>query len=142
MVPLQRQKTYTRVHSVIYLKKATIITLNDWQKRVLGRNLTTGKFKTSAAQCNSHVEITYKLCNYCFLHLSLFTVCYLQLCCGKYQELCNYRRRSRIVQRLPEALPELSRSTMQTLLPDSLINFQYSSDYSGEVKYNSSTFRT
>jgi hypothetical protein len=47
MVPLQRQETYTRLHSVIYQKKAIIITRNDWQTRVLGRNLKAGEFKTS-----------------------------------------------------------------------------------------------
>jgi len=98
--------------------------------------------KLLSAQRHSRVKFICKLGNYCVLHLNLFSVRYLQLCCGKYQELCNYRSRSQIIHRLPEAVPEFSRSTIQTLLPGSLINFQYSSDHSGKVKYNSSTFRT
>jgi len=50
--------------------------------------------KLLLAQRHLDVKITYKLGNYCVLHLKLFTVCYLQLCCGKYQELCNHRSRS------------------------------------------------
>jgi hypothetical protein len=47
MVPLKRQKTCTRLHSVIYQKKAIIITQNGWQTRVLARNVTAGNFKLS-----------------------------------------------------------------------------------------------
>jgi hypothetical protein len=47
MVPLQRKKTYTILHIVIYQKKGIIITRNGWQTRVLGRNLKAGKFKTA-----------------------------------------------------------------------------------------------
>ena len=64
-------------------------------------------------------------------------MCYLQICCGKYQELCSYRRRAQIIP-----VPEFSRFTMQTLLPGSLIHFQYSSDHSGKMKYNTSTSRS
>jgi hypothetical protein len=60
MILLQRQKTYTREHSVIYQKKANIVTLNAWQTRVLGRNLTAGKFKLSVGRalltCQDHLQ--------------------------------------------------------------------------------------
>ena len=121
-------------------RKQSSLLRSGCQTGVLGRNLTQECSKLLSAQRHSHVKIIYKLGNR-VLCLNLFTVCYLQLCCGKYQELCNYRSRSQIKHRLPEAVPEFSQSTMQTLLPGSLINFQYSSDHSGKVKCNSSTFR-
>jgi len=100
MVPLQRQKTYTRLHSVIYWtaqryildctalytglhsviyqKKAIIITRNGWQTRVLGRNLTAGKFKTAVGTalllCQDHLQARQLLrSSYGSFHCVLFT---------------------------------------------------------------------
>jgi len=60
MVLLKRQKTYTRLRSVIYQKKAIIITRNGWQTRALARNLTTGKFKlpvgTALLKCQDRLQ--------------------------------------------------------------------------------------
>ena len=95
-----------------------------------------------SAQRYSHLKITYKLRSYCVIHLSLFAVCYIELCCGKYQEFCNYRRRSQIIRRLPEAVPDFSRFKLENLLPSSLIHFQCYFEHSGKVKYNSGTLRT
>jgi hypothetical protein len=142
MVPLKRQETYTRLHSVIYQKKAITITRNGWQTRVLGRNLTAGKFKISLGKtlltCQDHLQVR-KLLRSSFesFHCVLLTALLWEIS-GTLQ----------LQKKIPNNTPGTRGGTRVLTVCNANITARLSNtlsvlfDHSGKVKHNSSTFVT
>lgn len=105
-------------------KRSKLSTLIEMAgRRVPGRNFTEGKFKPFVGialfTCQDHLQTTQLL-------LSSFESFHCVLLTGslwKISGTLNYRRSSQIIHRLPEVVPDFSRSKMLTLLPGSLIHF-------------------